>query len=87
MKGISTNRGGALTLKSRERGTALLIVLSILTILSVLVLGFVASMITESTSSSAVEMSYRTKMVAHGSLSHSNELLRANLPDPTSISK
>ena len=87
MKGISTNRGGALTLKSRERGTALLIVLSILTILSVLVLGFVASMITESTSSSAVEMSYRTKMVAHGALSHSIELLRANIPDPTSISK
>ena len=75
MKGTSTKPFGDLTPKPLQRGTALLIVLSVLAILSVLVLGFVTSMVTEATSSNAVEMSYRTKMVAHGALSHSIELL------------
>ena len=87
MKRASLKHFGISYPSSRERGTALLIVLSVLTILSVLVLGFVASMVTESTSSHAVEMSYRTKMVAHGALSHSIELLRSNIPDPTPITK
>jgi len=87
MKGASQKQIKSSHPGSRKRGGALLVVLSVLTILSVLILAFVSSMITESTSSNAVEMSYRTKMVARGALSHSIELLRSNIPDPTPITK
>ena len=73
--------------ETSERGAALLIVLAVLAILSVVLLGFLASMDLESTSSHAVESSYRTKMVAHGALSHAIELLRSNIPDPTPLTK
>ena len=70
-----------------KRGAALLIVLSTLTILSALVLAFVASMNVESSSSHTIETAYRTKMVAHGALSHAIELLRSNIPDPAPITQ
>ncbi len=87
MKNFPLRPFSTLSPRIQTRGTALLIVLAILTILSVLVLGFVSSMITESASSHAVEMGYRTKMVAHGALSHSIELLRSNIPDPTPVTR
>lgn len=69
----------------RDRAAAILIVLAVMAILSVLVLGFVSSMTTDLKASHSMEVNYRTKMVAHGALSHGIELLRSNIPDPAPI--
>lgn len=68
--------------EARNGGTALVIVLSVLTLLSILVLGFVWSMSTERNSARSVEAGFRTRLVAQGALSHAMELLRSNIPDP-----
>lgn len=76
-------RGAPVT--GSERGTALVLVLSALVLITILITAFVFSMRTEMASSGAVETAQRTKLVAQGALSHAIDILRSNIPDPVAV--
>ncbi|MEM9479380.1 MAG: hypothetical protein AAGA58_06985 [Verrucomicrobiota bacterium] len=50
-------------------------------------MGFLDSMSTESSASSAIEESQRTKLVAQGAIAHAIDILRTNIPDPSQLSE
>ena len=56
-----------------ERGTALVLTLSAMVLVTILIIAFITSMRTELVSSRAIETTQRTKMVAQGALSHAIE--------------
>ncbi len=70
---------------ANRRGTALIITLMIVSLLTVLLVGFLASMRLEMRASAAYEDTQRTKMVAKAALSHAIDLIRSNIPDPAGI--
>ena len=66
-------------------GTALIMTLMIVSLLTILLVGFLASMRLEMRASAAYEDTQRTKMISKAALSHAIDLLRSNIPDPAGI--
>lgn len=71
----------------RESGIALVITLIALSILVVLLVGFVSSMSLERQAAHSFEETQRAKLIAQGAVSHAVDLLRTNIPDPALLSE
>ncbi|NRB73704.1 MAG: hypothetical protein HRU46_05055, partial [Verrucomicrobiales bacterium] len=72
---------------NRQKGAALILTLIFVALLTAMVVAFYATMRIEQRASHAFANTQRAKMVAQGAVSHSIELLRANIPDPALISE
>ena len=59
----------------------------LLAALTILAVGFIASMSVESGASASIHDAQRTKMIAQGALSHAIDLLRTNIPPPAPINE
>lgn len=73
--------------RSGRSGVALVVTLISLSILVVLLVGFVASMSLEQKAAHSFEDTQRTKLIAQGAVSHAVDLLRTNIPDPALLSE
>jgi len=65
-----------------QRGSALVITLAFLTIITILIVGFVVSMRTERMAAGSMAENIEAKQVAQSALVHAVSLLRDNIPDP-----
>ncbi|MEI9898637.1 MAG: hypothetical protein WDN28_33465 [Chthoniobacter sp.] len=73
--------------RARQSGVALVVTLITLSILVVLLVGFVASMSLERRAAHSFEDTQRAKLIAQGAVSHAVDLLRTNIPDPAQLSE
>ena len=70
-----------------QQAIALITVLIIVAMLSILMLAYFSSMITERRASGAYADTQRSKMVAQGGLAHAITILRTNIPEPAKINE
>src|SRR6478735_5866611 len=73
--------------KRATRGVALVMTLITLSILIILLLGFLSTMTIERRAAGAYEDTQRAKLVAQGAVSHAIDLLRTNIPEPARLSE
>ena len=73
--------------RSLRCGVALVTTMFLLAALTILAVGFIASMSVESGASASIHDAQRTKMIAQGALSHAIDLLRTNIPPPAPINE
>ena len=70
-----------------QSAAALLMTLIVLSMLTILTVGFLASMRIERRAASAYEDTQRAKLVAQGAVSHAIDLLRTNIPEPARLAE
>lgn len=70
-----------------KRAIALVTVLLIVAMLSILVIAYLSSMVTEHRASNSYVDTQRAKLIAHGGLAHAIEILRTNIPEPAKINE
>jgi hypothetical protein len=71
--------------KPKSAGVALIITLFVLSILTILIIGFLSTMLLERRAATAYSETQQAKLVAQGALAHAIDLLRTNIPDPAAI--
>ena len=69
--------------RQKQKGMALVITMALITIITILILGFMVSMRTERLAARSMAENERAKQVAQSALVHAVSLLRDNIPDPT----
>src|SRR5688572_4509759 len=73
--------------RAHTRGVALVMTLITLSILMVLLMGFLSTMTVERRAAGAYEDTQRAKLVAQGAVSHAIDLLRTNIPEPARLAE
>lgn len=73
--------------RTRASGMALVLTVFTLGMLTILVVGFLTSMMTEEKAASAYQQSQRTKLIAEGAVNHAIDLLRTNIPEPARLAE
>ncbi|NNE92947.1 MAG: hypothetical protein HKN23_14985 [Verrucomicrobiales bacterium] len=68
-----------------KRGGALIMTILIISMMTILITAYLASMQIEQKASHAFANTQRAKMIAQGTVSHAIDLLRSNIPEPSGI--
>lgn len=74
-------------LHRHQRGAALVTTIIVLCVLTVLVVGFLTTMLTERRAATAFEDSQEAKLISQGAVAHAIDLLRSNIPEPARLSE
>jgi hypothetical protein len=72
---------------TNRRGAALVITTITISVLAILIIGFLSAMLTERKAAGSYEDTQRAKLIAQGAVSHAIDLLRTNIPEPARISQ
>src|SRR5262245_6928378 len=75
------------TRRAKVSGVALVMTLITISVLAILLLGFLSNMLIERRAANAFEDTQRAKLVAQGAVSHAIDVLRTNIPEPARLSE
>lgn len=71
----------------RPQGMALILTVFMISLLTILMVGFLSSMMTEKRAAHAYEDAQRAKLMSQGAISHAIDILRTNIPEPARLSE
>jgi hypothetical protein len=83
----STHIGRSKTANAAQAGVALVMTLITISVLAILLLGFLSTMLIERRAAGAFEDTQRAKLVAQGAVSHAIDILRTNIPEPARLAE